>query len=415
MLVLNENTARWENPDLAPRGQRLRLLAAGDYCPATRRRYDDLMSQGPAGAREVIAGLLDELAARDLSVVNLELPLVLAGEPIVKDGPNLQGPPAAIEGVLAGGFDVVNLANNHVLDFGPEPLLGTIDLARQRHLAVVGAGANLVEAAQPLLLDRNGLRIGILAVAENEFSSAQRSSPGAAPLQPGPAAVQIGLLRSRCDLLIVLVHGGSEMCPLPSPRMVRDYRSFIDAGADAVIGNHAHTAQPIEIYNGQPIAYNLGNWVFHHEAGPDDLWWKGIMLRLAFAGREVASIDVMPLKTDHDTGKVGLLSGVERAGAVGRLNRLGEIIADADLHERFWNAYSLTRLGFYRGRLKETLGGLDLPECRARAAAELMNMFTCEAHHDVITAALELVRTGRDQDSFGVEDELRELMGSLSH
>ncbi len=113
---------------------------------------------------------------------------------------------------------------------------------------------------------------------------------------------------------------------------------------------------------------------------------------------------------DPETGNVTLLAGAARESFLRRLNRLGEIIADDEHHERLWHAYCLTRIGFYRKRMVESNLAIDVGENRLVEAARLRNMFTCQAHHDVIWTALELMRTGRDAEPIGVEDELAELM-----
>ena len=191
MIRVDVSTGTWRNP--SPAGKSLRLIAAGDICPAQGWKLDELFSAGRASVESVYGDLLPELARKDLSVADLELPLSAGGERIVKDGPHLRGPTAAIEGFLA------------------------------------------------------------------------------------------------------------------------------------------------------------------------------------------------------------------------RLNRLSELIADADLHERFWNAYCLARLPFYLGRLQETRSGLDRPELRQLAAAHLRNLFTCEAHHEVIATGLELIRQGLENHCFGVEEELEKM------
>ena len=116
------------------------FLAAGDFCPNRGWRLDEALSAGPERAAAVYGDLLTELSRKDLSAVNVELPLSDAGEPIVKCGPNLHGPPEAVDGVTAGLFDVALLANNHMLDFGASVLLETMELLRSHGLEVVGAG-----------------------------------------------------------------------------------------------------------------------------------------------------------------------------------------------------------------------------------------------------------------------------------
>jgi poly-gamma-glutamate synthesis protein (capsule biosynthesis protein) len=333
------------------------------------------------------------------------------GEPIIKDGPVLRGPPEAIAGFKAGGFDAACLANNHVRDMGPRALLQTIGVVRAAGIEVFGAAENEEAAAQPLFIERRGQRVGLLAFAENEFSGGGPDSAGANPYRPGPNAMAVARARSQCDLVLVFVHGGSEYCPFPSPRMVRDYRAFAEAGADAVIGHHPHTVQGMELCGGVPILYSLGNFLFwvrkHEENNP--MWPLEMMVRVTFAERRCSRLEVFPVRSDSETG-TALLRGPDRERFLTRLNCLSQIIAEPGRHRRLWEAYCLMRLPFYLHRIAETRAGLDRPELRKVAAAHLKNLFACEAHHEVIVTALELLRNGVEQSDAATHAELEELV-----
>ncbi|MCC7203517.1 MAG: CapA family protein [Phycisphaeraceae bacterium] len=396
-------------------GSDFRLLATGDICPSRGWKLDELFTQGPDAVRAVYGDILPMLADKDLSVANLELPLSDLGQPIIKDGPALQGPPAAIAGVAFGGFDVVDMANNHVKDYGPESMLETVELARRHGLGVVGVGRSLEEAWQPLFVERHGLRVGLLAVAENEFSNATPEEAGAGPLHLGPVCVRVSTARQQCDLLVVFIHGGNEFCPIASPRMVRDYRAIAESGADAVIGHHAHTVQGMEVHQGVPIIYNLGNFLFWAPASSEDaLWWVGMIVRLHLSGRTCVGVDIHPTRMDPATGHASLLPPAQREGFFRRLNRLSEIQTDPQAHRRFWNAYCLFRLPHFLARIKETRDGMDNPKLRVVAAAHLKNLFCCEAHWEVISTGLELIRQGRENDFAAEREELISLCQSAT-
>lgn len=425
-LCVDVNTGIWANPGTVVDSKEFRLVAVGDICPTNSdtqngrfRKYDEAFSQ--SGTAEAVYGdLLDELKQKDLSVGNLELSLSDGGKATIKAGPNLKGSPAAIKGVAAGGFDVLDMANNHTLDFGPGPLLETIELVRQNGMEVLGAGADQAVACRPVFVERAGVRVGLLAFAENADRMTP-DQPGYATLAPGPNCNIIHATRSQCDLLVVFVHGGSEACPIPSPRMIRDYRSFADAGADAVIGHHAHTVQGMELHNGVPIIYNMGNFVFWNDPQRiNPLWWKNMFVRLSFSGRQCVKLDVIPVGVDMETSGLGKLSGQAAVDFFTRLNRLSRIVADADLHERFWNAYCLTCLDDYitkripdvcdkiTGTAETASLAPDSPD-RRQAAIRLGHLFTCEAHYDVITSVMNLAHQGMDKQNFGVEEELKQL------
>jgi poly-gamma-glutamate synthesis protein (capsule biosynthesis protein) len=410
MIRLDVETASWVNP-ANPNAGDFRLLVAGDFCPARGYALDEVLTRGADACRGVYGDMLGDLADKDLSIVNLELALSDSpGEAIIKDGPALAGPVGVLEALTAGRFDAVNLANNHVLDFGPDVLMQTIQAVRDAGLASFGAGENRARAYEPLFVQVAGRNVGLLAFAETEFSSATRTTPGTCPLEGGANAAAIAAAAKRCDLLIVFVHGGNEHCPVASPRMVREYRSFIDAGADAVIGGHAHTVQGMELYAGRPIIYNIGNFLFWVDpAHADPLWWYGFLPRLHFAGRTCTRIDAVPYRLDAELKSLRRLTGNAASAFVERLNRLSEIIADPELGEWFWNAWCLDKLDSFLGRIRETRDGFDRDDLRPLAAAHLRNLFTCQAHHEAISTALELVRQDRPAEPH-VADELAGLL-----
>jgi len=411
MIHINTEKGCWTDDQAETDSKRLRFLAVGDICPARGRKYDEIFTAGPEAIEAAYGDVIEELRDKDLSLANLELALSERGEPIIKCGPNLIGPPEAIEGVKFGGFDVLKMANNHTLDFGEQALADTIELVRDNGMKVLGTGENAEDAARPLLIEKAGLRVGMLAFAENEFCNATRTSPGGCPLDPGPNCAAIRRTRDQCDLLIVCVHGGSELSPVPSPRMVRDYRSFIDAGADAVVGDHAHTVQGMELYDGKPIVYNLGNFFFWGD--PETIspqWWKRIFVRLTFNETRCVRLDVHPFEVDFDTAGLRLLRGDRKQAFLENVNRLSEIIADPDLHERFWKAYCLTRGEFYRASLVKNAEAIGGGKADKQAAAVLRHLWSCEAHADVIEGYTELIRVGQENEDFGVADELARLM-----
>jgi poly-gamma-glutamate synthesis protein (capsule biosynthesis protein) len=214
--------------------------------------------QGEAGK------VRDYLRSADLTLANFENPVV---EDAVwhPDAPTFTGDLRLLPELTQAGIDGVTLGNNHIMDAGVpglEETLGHLDNANISH---AGAGINLEAAREPMLFEVGGLKMGVLSyqgVPYYEWAWATQTAPGTAPLQEDVMTEDIKRLRPEVDLLAVLPHWGKEYMATPEPNQVKLAHAAIDAGADLLIGGHAHWPKGIEIYKGKPIYYGVGNFLF---------------------------------------------------------------------------------------------------------------------------------------------------------
>ena len=164
----------------------------------------------------------------------------------------------------------VSLANNHVLDFGPEALLDTIALLDNNGIAHAGAGADEEQARQGALLSVNGLKVALLAYTR-PAPDWEYPQWAAGPGKPGTVfyrdrekmLADVAGARFAADIVIVSMHWGNEYTYQVSAEQKELGRLLIDAGADLVLGHHPHAPQGIELYRGKPIVYSLGNFLFY--------------------------------------------------------------------------------------------------------------------------------------------------------
>ncbi|OGV55943.1 MAG: hypothetical protein A2017_07695 [Lentisphaerae bacterium GWF2_44_16] len=380
----------------------LDILFAGDLCP--RDRTENLILEGRS--EEIVAGVVKELRNCDLSVVNLETPLTASGYPIPKSGPNIRVAPECIQLLKACGWDIACCANNHIGDFGDAPVTETLSRLDENGILHVGAGENLKSAYQPLFVEKNGVKIAFLAFAENEFGSAGESKPGAAPLNPLRNIAQIKETSKLADITIVMVHGGNELNPVPSPRVVDTYRAFADAGASAVVAGHTHCPQGIELWNGIPIVYSLSNFIFDATAEYEGYnWWYGYMLRLKFSGTRATGLQVIPHHCMPHGEKVTLLEGSAREDFIKYLNFISEIIKSPDEVRKYYNAWCARSIdGGYFSRLGKAFYPINWEDKTSIGAFMAMrNLHTCEAHNELLTNSLRLI------EEHAVEDALKYL------
>ena len=248
--------------------------------PRTRRT-------GNAGAvREVISGA-------DIAMANFENP---APDRFTwhRSKTVFTADPTLIDGLVKAGIDYVSIANNHIGDAGNNGILQTIANLKRRGLKYSGAGKDLAAAQKPAILDANGTKVAILAYdAIAPGYHAAKGEPGSSKLTI--KAVQAGVKAARkagAKVVIVFPHWGVEYHYSPFQNQQRLARQIIDAGADMIIGNHAHYAAAVEIYKGKPIWYALGNFVF------DQTWseptMEGITLELTFQGAQLRQIRMRP-------------------------------------------------------------------------------------------------------------------------
>ena len=368
------------------------VCAVGDFCPQPR--------SGKSAAQDLFADVDDLLSRADLRVVNVEVPLTTSRHPIVKSGPHLSAPPGVAD-LLKGRFEIALLANNHILDHGPRAALQTINALHRRGLRTVGAGRNHEQASRPLTIAAKGFSIAILNACEHEFGVAGRNSAGGAGLEPFGMIRQIMDLRSKHDVVLVFTHGGNEMNPLPSPRVMAMNRAFAEAGASAVVNTHPHVPQAIETWEGTPIAYSLGNFVFDSRIVDLDkhepLWWVGMPVLLTFAradGRIKASMMPFFTSLDYASGRLQLVRGKERARLSKWLREVSHVLKDEQLLQEYFDAWTTVHGAAYYGGMKHHAA--DVATRRGRSDyAGYRNLWTCEAHNELIRTFAELRFDGR--------------------
>jgi len=271
-------------------GPAVTLVAVGDV--QLGRGVGRLIERdGPDYPFEHVGGILREA---DVGLFNLECALSEDGIPIQKRF-SFKADPIAAEGLARAGFDVAVLANNHSVDCGRWALPETTNILASKGIASVGGGATMAEAAAPVVIERNGLRIAFLArtFILPDGVIYREDVPTVAVYDPDRIDEEIRAARRRADIVVVSLHWGIEYARQPQESQRRIARRLIDAGADLVIGHHTHTPQPVERYGRGLIAYSLGNFVFD-PAGEGGR--NGIVLQCTLTRRGVASFAALPVR-----------------------------------------------------------------------------------------------------------------------
>jgi poly-gamma-glutamate synthesis protein (capsule biosynthesis protein) len=199
----------------------------------------------------------------DFSNVNLENPVTTRGEKTAKQF-NFRMHPRFVAALTAAGISTVNLANNHVYDYGPEGLEDTFRWLDSSGIRYVGAGRTSEAAHTPVEFRKGVHRVAVFGYyGGREAPPAGRHSGGVASRDLGLVIRDVRLARERgASYIVVVLHWGTEKAEIPDASQRWFAHSLIDAGVDAVVGHHSHVLQGIERYHSGVIAYSLGNFVF---------------------------------------------------------------------------------------------------------------------------------------------------------
>ena len=342
-------------------------------------------------AKNVMADTAKEFQKADFSIVNLEN---IFGnkkdyEPIPKSGPNLISDDKYIDYVEVLNPTAVGMANNHSRDYGDGALFHTIDMLKTRGYQVCGAGENISQAYEPAVFEKDGVKVHVIAVCENEFGIAGKNTAGTAGYSLGLVAGAIKRALLEGAEPIIYFHGGNETNPFPSPAKTELYRHFVDIGARAVIAMHTHCPQGYEVYNGCPIIYSMGNFYFPSDGGDDATWNYGYMTMLSI-DEDNASVEVIPYTFNFESHTI--LTGERRQQFMDYLKEITEPISDdAKIEELFEAWCTIIGIGAYLPHV----GFNDEMYNDPWKVSPVKNIFSCEAHTELMKYTLRLIHEGR--------------------
>lgn len=269
-------------------GQEAILVFLGDVSSG-RSMEAQLARYGPAYPWEGLGPLLREA---DLAVANLEGVLTTQGKPL--DKPYLiRSHPQSGRTLREAGFDLVTLANNHALDFGLPGLDETLSTLQALEIPAVGAGPSPEIAHRPALFNLNGVRVAVLGYAAARWNGSVDvpATDRLAWAEPRAVQADVRTIRGQVDLVVVLLHAGTEYAAAPSADQVAVAHAAIDAGADLVIGHHPHITQSVERYRQGFIVYSLGDALFDI---PRSAAMQGELLRVHATQAGLGQVELWP-------------------------------------------------------------------------------------------------------------------------
>lgn len=241
--------------------------------------------------------MLSILQSTDINLVNLETTLTRHTLPVPKVF-NFRADSDKVESLKKARIDVVNLANNHSLDFGDSGLIETMRVLNKAHIATVGAGADNEQAAKAAIIEKNGIKIGILGFTDNEPDwKAGPSKPGINYIEVGDiASVQqaVNNIRSYVDLIILSIHWGPNMLQQPTAEFQQFAHEIIESGVDIIHGHSAHILQGIEVYKNKLILYDTGDFVDDYAVDPQLRNDEGCFFMVTVQKNTLVQVQLIP-------------------------------------------------------------------------------------------------------------------------
>lgn len=295
----NESAGKWDQRPSVQAGRQggvgllaeeagsVKLVAVGDISLQTR------------DGQPTFELIQQELRDKDILFGNLETALSTRDE-FAEKAVVIVSPPACALFLKNAGFDVVNVANNHILDAGADGLYDTLEALERVGVAFVGAYHPSHEPPW-ILFERKGLRIGFLGYGVESRT-----------LDLGPVRVtgvvedeilsDVEQLKATCDVIVVSLHWGVEKVFYPSPKQIQMARRIIDAGASLILGHHPHVVQGVEEYRAGLIAYSLGNFQFPFD--PAECLHKktnvSLILKVGLSKHGIEGYELLPVEITDD-------------------------------------------------------------------------------------------------------------------
>lgn len=373
----------------------IKVLITGDYCPIGR--IQNRIKQEDFSFMSAFASYA---ANADLAITNLEAPITEGTNSILKAGPNIKLNKNALKPLNRFNFNLVTLANNHILDYDEEGVVSTIKHCNKNNINYVGAGENINEARKLFKIKIDSKIVGVINVAENEFCTATENSFGANPVNLISNHNDIVQAKKEVDCLFVIAHGGREHYQLPSPKTRERYRFYASSGADVVVAHHPHCYSGYEIYGETPIFYSLGNFIFDYKKKYQrGMWTEGYGVDFNILDGSIDFKLIPFFQGRHQNPDLVLMEGEDLVRFNKKIKELNKIIIDDQRLTKCWRDYLETQKTLYKSSLfvqNRYLRGLMIKGFIPPILTQnkvykslVLNLFRCETHKEIISNILE--------------------------
>ncbi|MBQ8658231.1 MAG: CapA family protein [Clostridia bacterium] len=334
----------------------------------------------------------EELAKSDVNMVNVETTLLTEGIPIVKNGALIVDHPKWAEHLFKGGFNVALTANNHIGDYGEKGTLETLRVLRAAGLQTVGSGENEEAAGKILYIEKNGERMAIINACEHEYGLAKEAYAGAMHAEPFALISKIKEAKRKADFIVVVLHGGCEHIAIPSPRIKNLLRGLAENGADMVVNNHQHCPMAYEIWQGVPIFYSMGNFVFDFTEN-NGMWNYGYMISAEWKNGKIG-FEIVPYF--YGNGKINRFEGEKKEYFFKYIKTLQKFSFDEKICREIWLTWCFMNGEFFDGVARKDIHFRK-------------NSYNCEAHCEVLSTYYEEII----ENEYSVDEKYKSLITKI--
>lgn len=269
--------------------------------------------------------LIGEMQSADIMMLNNEFAYSDRGTPTPEKQFTFRARPDSVSYLTELGVDIVSLANNHAYDYGEQALLDTMQILRDEGIPYVGAGVNIEEASAPVYFIINDIKIAFISATQIErldnpdTKGATEISPGVFRCFNGEKLMQtVAEAKAESDFVIVYVHWGTENQEETDWAQNKQAPELVEAGADLIIGDHPHILQRIDIIDGVPVIYSLGNFWFNSRQIDTG------MVKVTISEEGLQSFQFIPCIQNNC--RTSLLEGEEKARVLGEMRRMSQSV-----------------------------------------------------------------------------------------
>jgi poly-gamma-glutamate synthesis protein (capsule biosynthesis protein) len=305
--------------------------------------------------------VMDTFGKKDVLFGNLETVLSITGNE-KKKSVVLKSSPDSVTYLDDAKFDILNVANNHILDLGLEGFKNTLNLLNEHKLEYIGASFEK-SSFNSSIMERNGIELGFLGYTIGRFKVPEEIS--ISKIKENKIISDIELIKGKCDFVVVSLHWGTENVFYPSPKQVELAHKLIDHGATLILGHHPHVLQGIEKYKNGLIAYSLGNFQFDcklSQSSTND----SIIFSVDFDKNGIKEYHVIPVVINENFVPIQAVGKVKEKIS-NFISQISKPLIDGNITNKWWfekigEEYLIGNMNSYCTRIKK-YGIIPLVEC----------------------------------------------------